>query len=87
MASNKANLRISVLDEKGVIYYGDCASLTVPSESGAITVLPFHTPLIAKLSAGTVTIRTTSNEKQELATIERGLVYVGENEVSVLVGL
>jgi len=86
MATKRNALKVSVLNEKGSLFYGDCTSVTVPSERDILTILPFHTPMIAKLGAGKVIIRA-GRDKREVATIERGLIYVGENEVTVLVGL
>jgi F0F1-type ATP synthase epsilon subunit len=52
----------------------------------SITILPNHTPLIAKLGKGPVTIGIGRN-KQNLIDIKSGLLYVGDNEASVLVNL
>jgi F-type H+-transporting ATPase subunit epsilon len=86
MAAEKKSFTISVLKESEVIYYGDCNSLTVPSLKDPITILPFHTPLIMKLGPGPILMRT-GGQKQVLATVKTGLLYVGENEVTVLVDL
>lgn len=86
MGSKQQNLQVKVLNEKEVLYYGECNSLSAPTESGVVTILPFHTPLIAKLGEGKVTAQV-EHEKIEIASLERGLIYVGENEVVVLIGL
>lgn len=86
MANKQEKLTITVLNEKGVLYFGDCQSLSLPTETDSITILPFHTPLIAKLGEGKVIVRT-NRQKQEITTIKRGIVYVSDNEVTVLTGL
>jgi len=86
MATEKRSFTISVLKESEVIYYGECNSLTIPSSKDFITILPYHTTLIMKLGAGPITMRS-DGQKQILATVKTGLVYVGENEVTVLVDL
>jgi F0F1-type ATP synthase epsilon subunit len=86
MARSNRSFTVSVLSESGVIYYGDCEVLTVPSMKDLITILPNHTPLITKLGKGSVTIGTGRN-KQKLIDIKSGLLYVGDNEASVLVDL
>ncbi len=75
-----------MLRENEVVYYGECESLTLPSLKDFITILPYHTPLIMKLGVGPITMRY-QGQKTVLATVKSGLVYVGENEVSVLVDL
>lgn len=86
MATEKRSFTISVLKESEVIYYGECNSLTVPSLKDTITILPYHTPLIMKLGSGPIVMRS-DGQKQILATVKTGLLYVGENEVTVLVDL
>lgn len=86
MAAEKRTFTVSVLRESEVIYYGECSSLTVPSMNDFITILPYHTPLIMKLGVGPIIMRVQGT-KQVLAEAKSGLIYVGENEVSVLVDL
>lgn len=86
MAENKRNFTLSVIGEKGVIYYGDCEALFVPAEKETIVILPYHTPLIMKLGNGDVSI-INAGAKDTLTTISSGLIYVGDNEVSVLIDL
>lgn len=86
MVKNEKDFTVSVLDENGVIYYGDCDTLFVPSEKEIIAILAHHTPMIAKLSKGDVVIKS-NHSKQKLCTINSGLIYVGDNEVTVLANL
>ena len=86
MAKEKRSFVVSVLSEKETIYYGDCTALTVPTERDTITVLPYHTPLIAKLGKGQVVLYD-GHKGQMLSEIDSGLIYVGDNEVTVLVNL
>ena len=86
MAQSDGPFTISVLSESGVVYYGDCEVLTVPSKKDFITILPNHAPMIAILGKGPVTIGTGRN-RQKLVELKSGLLYVGDNEVSVLVNL
>lgn len=86
MAKEKRTFTISVLSAEGIVYYGECSVLFVPAEHDIIAVLPNHTPMIAMLGSGVVSIKT-GREKQSITTINRGLLYVGDNEVTVLVNL
>jgi len=75
-----------IVREAGTIHYGKCQALFVPSLDGEIVVLPYHTPMIAKLGKGEVSIRD-GRIKNIITNIETGLIYVGDNEVTVLVDL
>ena len=86
MAQSDGSFTISVLSESGVIYYGDCEVLTVPSKKDFITILPNHAPMIARLGHGSVTIGI-GRSRQKIIELKSGLLYVGDNEVSVLVNL
>lgn len=86
MAAEKRTFTISVLKEGEVVYYGECSALSLPSMKDVITILPYHTPLIMKLGKGPIVMRL-NNQKQVLTEVKSGLLYVGENEVTVLVDL
>ena len=86
MATEKRTFTISVLRENEVIYYGECNALTVPSMKDSITILPYHTPIIMKMGEGNV-IMHTGRKKETLCSVKRGLLYVGDNEVTVLADL
>jgi len=86
MAQSDRSFTVSVLGEKGITYYGECTALFVPSEKDIVVVLAYHTPMIMKLGKGNVSIRN-GKTKQQLAEIKSGLIYVGNNEVTVLINL
>lgn len=87
MAEDKRNFTLSVIGEKGVVYYGDCKALFVPSEKDTVVVLAYHTPMIMKLGFGNVAMIDDSNNKNILCDIKSGLIYVGDNDVTVLINL
>lgn len=86
MAKEKRSFTVAVLSEHETLYYGECTALTVPTEKDTITVLPNHTPIIAKLGKGEVTVHN-GHSKQTLSQLESGLLFVGDNEASVLINL
>jgi len=86
MAQGNGSFTVSVFNEHGVVYYGKCTVLFVPYEKETIAVLAHHTPMIMKLSKGKVMIKD-GHEKHQLTDISSGLIYVGDNEATVLVNL
>lgn len=86
MAGNDQKFTVSVLNESGVLFYGKCDVLFVPTKRDVLAVLAHHTPMIAKLGQGQVMVKV-DREKTTVTTIEQGLLYVGDNEATVLVDL
>lgn len=84
MAGRKDSFTLTVVGEAGVVYYGDCRVLFVPTQKEQLAIMPEHTPMIAQLGSGDV-IAQEGSKKHILATIKTGLLYVGDGEVSVLV--
>lgn len=58
-------------------------SVTVPSEDGQMGILPYHTPLLAKLTDGEMKI--TKKGEEFFIAIGGGFVEVRNNKVTILV--
>jgi F0F1-type ATP synthase epsilon subunit len=86
MAAKSGKFTISVLRETGVIYYGDCEALIVPGKKETIAILAHHTPMIMKLEPGKIDM-ILDHSRTTLAEVKTGLIYVAEDEVTVLVNL
>jgi F0F1-type ATP synthase epsilon subunit len=86
MAGKQDRFTLSVLSESDVIYYGECRLLFVPGLSETLAIMPFHTPMISLLGKGEI-IAKEDTTQHLITSIEKGILYVGENEVSVLVNL
>lgn len=82
----KDEFTLTVTNEKGVIYYGSCELLFLPSERGEIAVMKHHTPMILKLAPGKVSMKSSSGT-EVITTVTTGVAYVAEDEASVLVDL
>lgn len=85
MAKSKRSFEVKILGDNCTPYNGECKALTVPTEKDYITVLPHHTPIIAKLGKGVMTLRIDGGISRQ--DIDGGLLYVGDDEVVVLVNL
>lgn len=86
MAQSDGIFPVNILNETGTVYKGLCSALFVPAEKDNVVVLAYHTPMIMKLGKGIVSIRV-GKEKCQLIHVTSGLVYVGDNEATVLVDL
>lgn len=74
---------VEVVVPEGVFWSGEARSVTVPSVSGALGILPRHEPAAAILSAGRVRLRLADGPAKELR-ISGGFFVVDDDEVTVL---
>jgi len=74
-----------VISLKGIEYEGNITSLNIKTESGEITVLDHHRPLITILKKGTASIVGEKNEKKELEINSGFLEIDSRNHVNVLI--
>ena len=77
-------LKTKVLNEDGVLFDGECKAVFVPVKKEKIAILPFHTPLISLINAGEILVHT-QGKIRNIATVKEGILYVGQNEVIVLI--
>ncbi len=80
--NNKMSLRI-VTPEK-VVYQSFADSISIPTESGEITILPHHTELVTLAKPGILTLRLDG--KDNYFAVTRGVLQIGgDNSVTLLV--
>lgn len=84
--ATKDEFTLTIMNEKGVLYYGGCVTLFLPSDRGETVIMKHHTPMIMKLTPGPVHLDAGTGKK-EVVTLNSGVVYVAEDTVSVLVDL
>ena len=82
--ATKRSFQLKILSEKTVLYFGDAEVLFVPTKKEEIAIMSHHTPMIMVLGTGNVSV-IEERKKNLITKIKSGIVYVGENEVSVLV--
>jgi len=74
-------LKIAKLDKE--LFDGEVVSLTVPAESGEMTLLANHTPTIAKLKAGTLRVKVPEGQDLDFE-IQKGFLEFSNNTANVL---
>ena len=75
-------LRVELITPDGPVYEGEVDSISLPTPSGEITVLPHHIPLISIVSPGTVTVRKGTSD--ELFAVSRGVVEIDGTSLRIL---
>ncbi|MFA6322477.1 MAG: F0F1 ATP synthase subunit epsilon [Candidatus Buchananbacteria bacterium] len=75
-------LKFKIVTPEKVVYQKEIDQVTLPTQSGEITVLPNHVPLLSALKAGELVIK---EEGKEIAlAVSGGFVEIRANEVIVL---
>lgn len=65
------------------VFAADATQVSLPTQTGEITVLPHHIPIVSIIVPGVLHIRTASGEDQDLA-VSGGFVEVRGMNVTVL---
>ncbi|GHT42430.1 ATP synthase epsilon chain [Endomicrobiia bacterium] len=73
---------IEILSPQGIIFKGELSSVSFPTTSGMITVLPGHANLVTKLRSGEIVI-TSSNAVKKIV-VSGGFVEIANNNVNVV---
>lgn len=80
-----ATLHVNVVSAEKQIWSGNATQVTVRTTDGDLGILADHTPLLAALTAGDVTIQATDG-KRITATTDGGFVSVEHNVVGIVAG-
>ncbi|MCK9604733.1 MAG: hypothetical protein M0R66_10290 [Candidatus Omnitrophica bacterium] len=60
-------MRVSVLNQKQVIYAGNVKEAVLPGEDGEFSVLDFHQPFLYRLRSGFIFLKGIHKENEEAA--------------------
>lgn len=76
---------VSVLTEDKTVYEGKAVSLVVPAELGLMGILADHAPLVAKLLAGNIVLKTgMSSAPKIIISKGKGFIEVLKNKATLL---
>lgn len=70
--------------EKKAVFDQEIAEVTVPAQSGEMTILPGHSPMVATLGTGILHYRTKDQNQTHKAVISWGYCEVTPHGVNVL---
>lgn len=76
--------QLTVLSAERELFAGEVESVNLPTDSGEITVLARHNPLVTNLKAGELTIRKEKNEQEWLFIGGGILEFTPTNECRIL---
>lgn len=78
-----ATFELEILSPEGLSFKGEALSVSIPTTSGIITVLPGHANLVTILKRGDIFV-TTKSEYEQKITVTGGYVEISEHKVNVV---
>lgn len=76
-------MKVRIIAPDKIIYKGEAVSLNVPGESGELTVLDLHRPLLTSLKAGQIRLKDNQNQ-DHCFDIDSGILEVRKKRVNIL---
>jgi F-type H+-transporting ATPase subunit epsilon len=83
MFDNNKIIKFEIVTPERIVLKKNIHKVTLPTESGEITVLPKHEPLISILVPGVLELLDENDEK-EIISISGGFIEVLRNKVVIL---
>ena len=80
-AEAASNIHIKIHSPFKTYFDGNASSISATNDTGPFDVLSNHHRFMTILNAGEITVR--SGEKQQKYKIERGIMHVRDNQVTV----
>src|SRR5512133_3768494 len=75
---------LKLVTPEHVLFEGDVASMTIPTDTGEITILSNHVALVSTIASGVAVITYPNNTQEDIAISGGFLQIKGNNEVVVL---
>lgn len=75
-------MQLNIITPTKSVLSEDVDQLTLPTETGEITILPNHVPLLTKVKPGELTIK--KNNKQTFFAITGGFLEMKQNQITIL---
>ena len=79
-----AEFELVVITHDRIVFHGQVVSVVVPGVSGSIGIMAHHTPIVASLGRGILTVYSADGSESEWM-VNLGLLEVSANAASILV--
>lgn len=83
MATDKKTIKFEIVTPERVVLKEEVLQATIPTQSGEITILPDHIPLVSILNPGVIELKKLSGEN-EVISVSGGFVEVLKNKIVIL---
>ena len=79
-------MKVEIISPSETLFEGEANAVTVPSKTGAFTLLEHHAAIVAILEAGKVSLTDSNGEHHEFA-IKGGFTENHDNQLTICVEL
>lgn len=79
------SMKVYIHSQEKTLYEGTADVVTLPAESGDISVLAYHVPLITSLKAGAIVVGSAREAEKRVFRILGGFAQIELDTVRVLV--
>ncbi|PIT94711.1 ATP synthase F1 subunit epsilon [Candidatus Falkowbacteria bacterium CG10_big_fil_rev_8_21_14_0_10_39_9] len=83
MATDKKTIKFELVTPERVVLKEEVLQATIPTQSGEITILPDHIPLVSILIPGVIELKKMTGES-EVISVSGGFVEVLKNKLVIL---
>jgi len=77
----KSFIKFKIITPERIVYQDDISEITLPTEAGEITVLPYHTPLVTLAKTGEIRIKKENVKEPITLSIASGVVEIRESSI------
>lgn len=83
MSTDKKTIKFELVTPERVVLKEEVLQATIPTQSGEITILPDHIPLVSILAPGVIELKKESGEN-EVMSVSGGFVEILKNKIVIL---
>jgi F-type H+-transporting ATPase subunit epsilon len=77
-------IHVDIVSAEAAIYSGLAEFVIVPAETGEVGIYPRHTPLLTRLKAGSVRIKSPDKAEEDVIYVSSGMLEVQPGVVTIL---
>ena len=77
-------IHVDIVSAEAAIYSGLAEFVVVPAEMGEVGIFPRHTPLLTRIKAGSVRIKSPDRAEEDLIYVSGGILEVQPGVITIL---
>ena len=77
-------IHVDIVSAEASIYSGLAEFVVVPAEMGEVGIYPRHTPLLTRIKAGSVRIKSPDRAEEDLIYVSGGILEVQPGVITIL---
>ncbi|PIX97519.1 MAG: F0F1 ATP synthase subunit epsilon [Hydrogenophilales bacterium CG_4_9_14_3_um_filter_63_34] len=77
-------IHVDIVSAEASIYSGLAEFVVVPAEMGEVGIYPRHTPLLTRIKAGSVRIKSPDKAEEDLIYVSGGILEVQPGMITIL---